>query len=147
MQNTDNRMFEIQNEIQKLKLELHETFGNYSNLVTNLELKVDNVMKENQITLKFNNEVNDKIKNDIKSTLKIARAMVHDLSQPLTVLIGRCELLGMLAKQNPEIKNHIDSMLSSAAKINTIIRKIQTLNHQMSKQYDELYIKDRIKEG
>ncbi len=90
------------------------------------------------------NRVQTKREAQIKASLEMARAAMHELAQPLTVLIGRCELIDMLDEKNPKIKKHIDSILSNAKKVGDIVCKIQEINKQMTKQYIET---DRVAEN
>ena len=136
---SDNRksISELHNDIRNLKLELDAVFNNFTNLVNTLELRVGEVINNNQIMLPDKDNNHATRESNIKTTLKTARATMHDLAQPLTILIGRCELLEMLAHKDPVIKRHVESMLSNAKKVEKIVKKVQSLNSKIARQCDE----------
>ncbi|MFC1728910.1 hypothetical protein ACFL6I_01120 [candidate division KSB1 bacterium] len=149
MSNGKNKILELKNEFCRFKEEFDETINSHTTVLRNLEASMEEEIRGNQIKLNFNNTLAAKKrckpslpgeKKNIQSTVEMAEATVHELLQPLAVLIRCCELLGMLADQSPEIKTHIDSILSNANKINGIIEKIQSINKQMTEQCDELYM-------
>ena len=130
-----NRICVLLDEIERLKSELNKTYGYVIELVSELEDKLKQIIQEDKQLLLIN-EKNAKIAGEerLKNTLKMERAAVHELSQPLTVLIGRCELLDALVNKHPEIAKHVNSILSCAKRISEIVRKIQGINKQMMEQ-------------
>lgn len=133
----EKQICELQAEIGRLKSELNNTNNYIIEIVSKLEDKFEELMHGNQPKLIRKQLSQSARKAHLQATLEIVRAASHELAQPLTVLIGRCELLYILADKNPEIKRHINSILSSAEKIDKIVRKIQSINKQMAEQYAE----------
>lgn len=130
-----NRICVLLHEIERLKSELNETYGYIIGLISELEDKLRQVIPDNKQLLLIN-EQDAKLPGEerLKNVIKMARAAVHELAQPLTVLIGRCELLNTLTNKHPEIARHVNSILSCAKKINEIICKIQEINKRMVEQ-------------
>jgi len=133
----ERQICELQAEIGRLKSELNSTNNYITEIVSKLKDKFEVLMHSNQSELIKKQLSQSTIKVPLQATLEMARKASHELAQPLTVLIGRCELLYILADKNPEIKRHINSILSSAEKIDGIVRKIQSINKQMAEQYAE----------
>jgi len=71
----------------------------------------------------------------LKATIEMAGAAAHELAQPLTVLMMRCEILKSYTDGNPAIKENIKLLLSSVEKIGNIVHKIQSINTYSVKKY------------
>lgn len=133
----EKRISELRVEIDRIKTALDETNRSIIAMVCKLEAKVERIMDKNQIIPINNNRSYSKRESQLKDILETVSVQAHDLVQPLTVLIGRCELMDIFCKKHPEIKKNIDSMLLSAKKVEEIIHKIQSLNKQMLELYAE----------
>ena len=66
---------------------------------------------------------------------QMAGATAHELNQPLMVLLGNIELMGM-NQENPEKMMHYISKIEEAGKrISQVVKKIQTIHHVETKPY------------
>lgn len=128
---------ELNSEIDRLKSELDKTYNSLKEMVSELAVKFEEVMQDNQPVLMESDRPESKREDLFKATLEMAKEASHELAQPLTILIGRCELLNMLVGKNPEIAKHIDSILSSANRVGEIVRKIQSINKKILAQCAE----------
>ena len=128
---------ELNAEIDRLKSELDKTYNSLKGMVSGLAVKFEEVMQDNQPVLMESDQPESKREDLFKATLEMAKEASHELAQPLTILIGRCELLNMLVGKNPEIAKHIDSILSSANRVGEIVRKIQSINKKILAQCAE----------
>lgn len=128
---------ELNSEIDRLKSELDKTYNSLKEMISELAVKFEEVMQDNQPVLMDSDRPESKRADLFKDTLEMAKAASHELAQPLTILIGRCELLNMLVGKNPEIAKHINSILSSANRVGEIVRKIQSINKKIIAQCTE----------
>ena len=78
-----------------------------------------------------------KIEDNLLEVLETIREIKHEMAQPLTVLIGRCELLNVFCDQNFKMKVHIKSILQNATRISEIAKKLQLLDKQIMNQYSK----------
>lgn len=65
---------------------------------------------------------------------QLAQTTAHEISQPLTLVIGRTKEICDNA-QNPEIRELADQVLEYARKIKDIVRKIDGINAYVTKSY------------
>ncbi len=132
--NKDTNNIEEKNETYKI-----ETSDNYNGIIelTNeLQKRIENLISvSRQIKELHSNSKNKKER--FEHTIDEYKKMIHELAQPLAVIIGRCELLSMSGNIKPEIKNNLNQIMSSANKLSVIVRKIQSLNKSVIQQFDE----------
>jgi signal transduction histidine kinase len=121
-------------EIGTLKSRLNESHNGVLRMINELETKVENMVKENDVS-PVKETKSERIE-QFKDILEMARHTVHELAQPLTVLMGRCEFLEMLPEENPKVKKHIDSILVSAKRIESLINRIREINKTMAEYCD-----------
>lgn len=67
-------------------------------------------------------------------TVQTVRAATHDLTQPLSVLVGSLELLAQHLDSNDAIKQRIDKISESADHMAEIVRHIQLTLHSQKKR-------------
>ncbi len=73
----------------------------------------------------------------LKTLLQMAGATAHELGQPLTVLLGNIELMG-LYKNNPEkLASGMAKIKEAGKRISSIIKKIQNIRHSETRPYLE----------
>lgn len=71
----------------------------------------------------------------LKILLQMAGATVHELNQPLTVLLGSIQLLEMYKNEPDRVTQYIEKVNESANRIADIIKNIQTIRHDEIKYY------------
>jgi len=125
----------LKSEIQKLKSELSETYGGIVEFTIELEKKNDELLKANQKIKEQQEKLLEEEK--LKTILEMAGATAHEIAQPLSVVSERCELVSMINNLDPDVKYHIDSILVNVKKIINIIHKIQSINRDVTKPYDQ----------
>lgn len=85
-------------------------------------------MKKADITIKEHQEFIIE-QERLKSLLQMSVATTHELGQPLTVLLGNIELMGIY-KDNPEkLAQCITKIKEAGKRIATIIKKVQNIRH------------------
>jgi len=65
--------------------------------------------------------------NNKKGLIKLARKLIHDIAQPLTVVLGRSELLYRLVSDDKNFIKHIDAILINTRRLNELIGKIHSI--------------------
>jgi two-component system, cell cycle response regulator len=73
----------------------------------------------------------------IRSFIKQSRTTVHDISQPLTALMGTIYLMKMDQTDPGKMSVHLKKMESFGKKISEIIKEFQTICHDTSRLYSE----------
>ncbi len=67
----------------------------------------------------------------LKVLLQMAGATAHELNQPLTVLLGSIELMGINRDDPEKVLSYVDRIEKAGKRISNIVKQIQTI------QYDE----------
>ncbi len=65
----------------------------------------------------------------LKVLLQMAGATVHELSQPLTTLLGHIELIEMNNDDPDEFVEHLGRIKEAGSRISSTIKKMQTIRH------------------
>lgn len=65
----------------------------------------------------------------LKVLLNMAGATAHELSQPLTILLGNIELIDLCRDEPEEISGLLDNIKMAGERISKVIRKIQNIRH------------------
>lgn len=65
----------------------------------------------------------------LKVLLNMAGATAHELSQPLTILLGNIELIDLCRDEPEEISGILDNIKMAGERISKVIRKIQNIRH------------------
>ncbi len=73
----------------------------------------------------------------LKVILQMAGALVHELSQPLTALLGNLDLLGSSTCDAEEFDQCVKEIKKAGESMTDIVQKIQTIRHYESKPYYE----------
>lgn len=73
----------------------------------------------------------------LKVVLQMAGATVHELSQPLTVLLGNLDMLETATNDSEEFNLSVNEIKKAGKSIADIIQKIQSVRHYESKPYYE----------
>lgn len=71
----------------------------------------------------------------LKVLLQMAGATAHELNQPLMILMGNIELLGMDLASPEKLQGRIRKITDAGARISDIIKKIQKVKHVVKKDY------------
>lgn len=71
----------------------------------------------------------------LKVLLQMAGATVHELNQPLTVLLGSIQLLEMYKDEPDRVAQYIEKVNEAANRIAVIVKNIQTIRHDDIKHY------------
>lgn len=130
----NNLLPELKVEIGNVKSQLNQMFNHLANLLDEFD-EHNNKLTEPGKLIKDHQSQAQLITN-LKTNLKLACSAIHDITQPLTVLIGRCELLGKVDNLQPEIIKQIKPILSSAEKIGEMINKIRFINGGLIEQLE-----------
>ena len=114
-------------------LQLYSQKKSLEKTTGHLRRTVEELKKANQMILEQQKSVIEEER--LKVLLQMAGATAHELNQPLMVLLGNIELMGM-NKDNPEKTAHyVNRVEESGQKISEIVRKIQTIRHDETKAY------------
>jgi signal transduction histidine kinase len=70
-------------------------------------------------------ETRDRDIEKLRLALKMARATTHELSQPLSVLVGNLDLLATQGEVNGPLKDRIDRVSRSADRVVETVRRLQ----------------------
>lgn len=68
----------------------------------------------------------------LAALLKMIGVEAHAMKQPLTILMGNIELMGMNMDDPEKVKRYMDKIADTGEAINEIIKKIQELRHEHS---------------
>jgi signal transduction histidine kinase len=121
----NEKFMKLQAENDRLKIELQETQSSLQELTYELNCKCDElVMAQKQID---NQKLQQNDEYKFNESLKLTRDAVHELAQPLTVLLGRCELLEQYHELQPVVSTNVKHIYSSARKIEEIIGKMREI--------------------
>ncbi|MFC1728911.1 histidine kinase dimerization/phospho-acceptor domain-containing protein [candidate division KSB1 bacterium] len=124
-------------ENQKLKSELDETYRAILELTNELEKKSEKLIRANRQIKAQQKQLLGEEK--LKAVLEMARAIAHEIAQPLSVMSGRCELLSRIDNLAPEATKHVNSILLNVKKMIDIIHKIQSISKYITKPYIQNY--------
>lgn len=115
----------------KVFLDLHKQKKLLEKKTKDLEKTVTQLKRANKKILEQESAVIEEER--LKLLLHMAGTTVHELSQPLTVLLGNIQLM-MLTKDNPEkLSHHMNKVEESGQRIADIIKKMQSLRHSDAK--------------
>lgn len=67
--------------------------------------------------------------------IQMARATIHELNQPLSVLMGNLDLLIRKQEANGPLKDRIDRISKSADRVAGFVRRLQTIIRSPKKRY------------
>lgn len=65
----------------------------------------------------------------LKVLLNMAGATAHELSQPLTILLGNIELIDLCRDEPEEISGLLDNIKMAGERISKVVRRIQNIRH------------------
>jgi len=71
----------------------------------------------------------------LKVLLQMAGATAHELNQPLFVLLGNIELIGICKDNYEKLSECITAIEDAGNRISDIVKKIQTIRHYETKAY------------
>lgn len=71
----------------------------------------------------------------LKMLLQMAGATVHELSQPLTVLLGNIELMEINKDEPEKLGSYMNKIEGSVQQIADIVKKMQSIRHYDTKSY------------
>lgn len=136
MSNNENNREEIKEKNIDLKLEINETYHGLVRLTNQLQKKIEKLLDfDKQIEKQHENSLTKK--ESLQNTLNMSRKIAHELAQPLSVIVGRCELLSMSNDLSPEAKKNINQILVSANKLSQAVGRMQSINKSFIKQLNE----------
>ena len=125
-------MKEAAEKLEKLKTELKI-------LTLDVQKNSESVMNLAKIIEEKNSELSELLKHieswkvqlseelTTEKIMETTRLVAHDLAQPLTIMMGRCELLEMQLKNEPELIRHVDPILACARNMNELIQKLRNI--------------------
>ena len=118
---------------------MHRKRKNLENTNANLKKTVEELKRANLKIVKQQKTLIEKER--IKVLLQMAGAKVHELNQPLMALLSGIELME-LDKENPDkLDHHITLIRKSSDKISEVVKNIQTIRHDETRQqFDETSI-------
>ncbi len=98
------------------------------------------IQKSAEVLKKVNQQILDQQKSVIEEErlnllLQMAGATAHELNQPLTVLLGNIELMGLTEQDSEQQRKHLSRINESGRRIADIIKKIQTIRHDEIKPH------------
>lgn len=73
----------------------------------------------------------------LKVLLQMAGATAHELNQPLTILLGSIELMGMHKDDPEKVADYISKIEAAGQRISRIVKQIQTIRHDEVVPYTE----------
>ena len=73
----------------------------------------------------------------LKVLLQMAGATAHELNQPLTILLGSIELMGMNKDDPEKVADYIKKIETAGQRISRIVKQIQTIRHDEVTHYTE----------
>lgn len=113
-------------EIYRQRMALEQTTKKLEETIENLEEANKRILEQQDFVIE---------QERLKTLLQIAGATAHELGQPLTVLLGNIELMG-LYKDNPEkLACGMAKVREAGNRISSIIRKIQSIRQVETKPY------------
>ena len=71
----------------------------------------------------------------LKVLHQMAGATAHELNQPLMVLLGNIELMGMNRENPDKLMQYVSKIEEAGKRISQVVRKIQTIHHIETKPY------------
>ena len=98
------------------------------------------IQKSAETLRRVNQQILDQQKSVIEEErlnllLQMAGATAHELNQPLTVLLGNIELMGLTEHNSEQQRKHLSRINESGRRIADIIKKIQTIRHDEIKPH------------
>ncbi len=98
------------------------------------------IQKSAETLRRVNQQILDQQKSVIEEErlnllLQMAGATAHELNQPLTVLLGNIELMGLTEHDSEQQRKHLSRINESGRRIADIIKKIQTIRHDEIKPH------------
>ena len=91
--------------------------------------------KANQKILEQQKELIDEER--LKVLLQMAGATAHELNQPLMVLLGNIDLMGMYKSDPEKLSDCVAAIEDAGNRISDIVKKIQTIRHYETKAYSD----------
>ena len=89
--------------------------------------------KANQKILEQQKELIDEER--LKVLLQMAGATAHELNQPLMVLLGNIDLMGMYKSDPEKLSDFVAAIEDAGKRISDIVKKIQTIRNYETKAY------------
>ena len=109
------------------------------NTNANLKKKLHELKRENRKIVRQQKNLIEKER--IKVLLQMAGAKVHELSQPLMALLSGIELMELDKESPDKLAHHITLIKKSGNKISEVIKKIQAIRYDETRQqFDETSI-------
>lgn len=63
----------------------------------------------------------------LEGVIQMARALGHDLNQPLTVIMGQAEIMTLRLKDNPDAVSRLAKVISEAERMEQLTRKLSRI--------------------
>ncbi len=113
-------------ELYKQRMALEQTSRELKETVENLKEANKKLQEQQDATIE---------QERLKTLLQMAGTTAHELGQPLTVLLGHLELMG-INKDNPvKLAKGMAKAREAGKRINTIVKKIQNIRQVETKPY------------
>ena len=141
MNDQKKQIYELKTENNRLKSEINEANLNNVELTNKLKEKSEKLIQANQLIKKQQAQLIGEER--LKATSELVREAIHELTQPLTVIVGCCELLSMFDGLDPKMAKYINSIFSSSKKLSEVVHKIQAIIKSAVREYIDL--KEKIK--
>ena len=131
-------MNKYEKRIVQLENELEDAYRRVTILTNKVEALNEKLQTNNQQLEEANRTIKEQqdktLDNEkLKTLLDMAGAAVHEMSQPLTVIMGYIELLGLRDNYPPNLRDPLEKIYQSAKKMRYIVLNIQKIYRYKTK--------------
>ncbi len=113
-------------ELYRQRMALEQTTKKLEETIAHLEQANKRILEQQDFAI---------AQERLKTLLQMAGTTAHELGQPLTVLLGNIELMG-INKDNPEkLANGMAKVKEAGKRITSIVKKIQSIRQVETKPY------------